>query len=56
MAETAVLPNFFLLSVFFALKGSKLFIIMIILIMRNAPNQMSRHMSNNQELAQTQVG
>ena len=27
MAETAVWPNFFLMNVFFALKGSKLFII-----------------------------
>ena len=27
IAETAVWPNFFLMNVFFALKGSKLFII-----------------------------
>ena len=27
IAETAVWPNFFLVNVFFALKGSKLFII-----------------------------
>ena len=30
IAETAVWPNFFLLNVFFALKGSKLFIIICI--------------------------
>ena len=29
IAETAVWPNFFLMNVFFALKGSKLFIIII---------------------------
>ena len=28
IAETAVWPNFFLMNVFFALKGSKLFIIL----------------------------
>ena len=30
IAETAVWPNFFLMNVFFALKGSKLFIITIL--------------------------
>ena len=29
IAETAVWPNFFLMNVFFALKGSKLFIIIL---------------------------
>ena len=32
IAETAVWPNFFLMNIFFALKGSKLFIIIISLI------------------------
>ena len=32
IAETAVWPNFFLMNVFFALKGSKLFIIIYYII------------------------
>ena len=30
IAETAVWPNFFLMNIFFALKGSKLFIIIYV--------------------------
>ena len=35
IAETAVWPNFFLMNVFFALKGSKLFIIKSYAIPKN---------------------
>ena len=35
IAETAVWPNFFLMNVFFALKGSKLFIIIYTTLPRN---------------------
>ena len=32
IAETAVWPNFFLMNIFFARKGSKLFIVIILLV------------------------